>query len=72
MKSIYDYCKENWNWHACDRCGGTGYIPIYCNCGGIDCNCFNMPVDFKTRCDLCDRKGKLNEITISNQKLENE
>lgn len=30
----------------CEKCGGTGYIPIFC-CDGMHCGCRASAVDFK-------------------------
>ena len=49
------------NYNKCDKCGGTGYIPIFC-CSGVDCGCQSRAVDFK-ECD-CECEKVSEDIII--------
>ncbi len=46
----------------CEKCGGTGYIPIFC-CDGMSCGCRATAVDFK-ECD-CSWEKASSEAIIS-------
>ena len=58
MNTIFEYHKKNWKNGFCDKCGGTGFVPVMC-CDGQDCGCQGKPVDFDVTCDAC---GKIGDI----------
>ena len=58
MNTVYEYQKGNWYNRLCDKCGGTGFVPMMC-CGGDECGCLGLPVDFDIECSVCGRKGDI-------------
>lgn len=54
-------CNAPWNSESCEKCGGTGMIPIMC-CNGDACGCRGMPVEF-VDCDCGAKKPTDEQIS---------
>jgi hypothetical protein len=49
------------DYSKCKRCGGTGFVPVYC-CPGYECGCYGLPVNFEDKCSACGANGDIDIV----------